>query len=171
MATRNKHTVKAAKNIITQRFKDEIEKLHEDYCKASAEDSGATEAEIQDAHLKYEQKCIEFDAWKEPKKKKRSKSIEWSSEYDASERPSTKTQKKIIDSDALSRVQKKVFKKSRPRASSCWLQEGCLVVKRGSTTPMIVLNIDETIGRVQVLNEGAVEYHRDLSLRAADFDE
>jgi len=168
---RNKHTLKAAKNVINERFIKEIEELHEVYCKHCEEESNSSDEQKNEAFAAYSQKVEEFDAWKAPKKKKRAKSIEWSGEYDATERPAVTARKHITDTDALRRVQKNVLKSTRPRASTRWLQEGNLVVKKGSTNPMIVLSVDEQTGHVQVLNGGAVEYHRDLSLREADFDD
>tara|TARA_B100000674_G_C37238724_1_gene644691 strand:- start:29 stop:535 length:507 start_codon:yes stop_codon:yes gene_type:complete len=165
----NKHTLKAAKDVINKQFKKEIEELHDVYCKVCEEESNSSVEDMDKAYVAYTKKCAEYEAWKAPKKKKRAKSIEWSGEYDASERPAVKARKKITDSDALQRVQRKVIKSSSPRASSSWLQEGCLVVKRGQTKPMIVLSIN-TNGSVEVLNDGNVEWHRDLSLRPTDFE-
>ena len=53
--------------------------------------------------------------------------------------------------------------------ASAWLQEGGMVVQRGSSMPMMVLSIRNN-GTVEVLSAGATKYVRDVSLRPA-FDE
>ncbi len=109
-----------------------------------------------------------FQDWKKSKKRKKKESIQWAQDIEGNvaSKPKKKA-REIKDWDALREIRNN-HRSSRPRAGA-WLQEGGMVVQRGSSMPMMVLSIRDS-GAVEVLSAGSTKFVRDVSLRPA-FDE
>lgn len=166
---KNRHVLTEAKKSITARLTDKAHTLEEAYIQATLADPLPDEGTLDALQKASHKAAAELAEWKLSKKKKKKSSIEWADEEAKISAPSKKKVREIVDREAYNNVKNSVRETSKPRPSS-WLQEGCLVTRRGSSMPMMVLSI-RTDGNVSVLSAGSVQVVRGLSLRPALTDE
>ena len=164
-----KNILKAAKDNIKQDIivqLNEIKlKIESEYAKdEEARDTGLLDKLLDEAN----ELTREFNGFKKTNRAKKKASIVWAETEtgQAAEKPK-KPHREVKDWDAIRQIRSN-HANVRPRASA-WLKEGCMVVQRGSSMPMMVLSIRNN-GIVQVLAGGMTKNLRDVSLRPA-FDE
>ena len=162
MRRHQKHILKAAKDNIEKKYLDKIASIDSELMVLLSETySQDTENKI--ATLRSQRSEIEnemFDRSLRSKKNKRKvgKQVEWTGERD-------EALKKTVKNEVLMDVRAK--RKEKAKVDISWLKEGVLVTKRGTGNIMIVTRV--CLNRVEVLHNGAVEMHRSVSLRPADW--
>ena len=163
-----KNALREAKTKIETELREAWNVAHEAYNQELAKGENRCDDRLDDLIKVMEDAAKAFQDWKKSKKRKKKESIQWAqdSEGNVASKPKKKI-REVKDWDALREIQNN-HRTSRPRASA-WLQEGTMVVQRGSSMPMMVLSIRNT-GAVEVLSAGTTKFVRDVSLRPA-FDE
>lgn len=162
-----KNILKAAKDRIKQeilvKLSDIQAQIQTEYEKDDFDQDLIEKLELNASNL-----TQEYNDFKKTKRAKKKASIQWSqdNEGNIAQKPK-KPHREVKDWDALHKI-RDGHRSTRPRASA-WLQEGGMVVQRGSSMPMMVLTIRND-GIVQVLAAGATRNIRDIALRPA-FDE
>lgn len=164
MSTARKNILKLAKDKIEKDLYAKWESLQSSFIQERDKDEPDPTALAKIAK-EIEELASEINLWKTSKKKKKKASIEWKVDQDGVSLSNRQKPKRTVsDWDAVKKIQSN-NRSNRPRAGA-WLQEGTLVVRRGSDMPMMVLSITSN-GIVEVLSGGSVRHFRDLSLRPA----
>ena len=166
-----KNILKAAKAGMKKDILDELYDIkHDIACEMSKEPDDRDVDLLDDLIEKANTLTAEYNGIGKSGRAKRKKTIQWAQDADgtAVEKPKKPT-REIVDNDALHRVRTADRNSMKPRAGE-WLQEGGLVVQRGSQMPLMVLTIRGN-GIVEVLAGGQTKFLRDLSLRPAFEDE
>lgn len=164
-----KNILKAAKDGIKKDILEKLDKIKAEIEKECQKDYDDKDNDKIDLLLEEARKLTaEFNSFGKSKRAKKKASIKWAedSSGNRAEKPKKPT-REVKDWDAIHKIRKDRLS-LRPRASA-WLQEGTMVVQRGSSMPMMVLSIRSN-GVVQVLAAGTTRVVRDISLRPA-FDE
>ena len=164
-----KNILKAAKDGIKKEIIEKLDQIKSDLEKEWQKECDDRDTEKIDLLLEESSSLTkEFNSFGKTNRAKKKASIQWAEDSSGNriEKPK-KPHREVKDWDAIHKIRSKHFS-SRPRASA-WLQEGGMVVQRGSSMPMMVLSIRNN-GTVEVLSAGATKYVRDVSLRPA-FDE
>ncbi len=162
-----KNVLHAAKESMKKEILDELDNVKHDIACEMSKDADDRDVELIDGLVqKAQDLTAEYNNFGKSKRAKRKASISWAQDSNGEnvEKPK-KLSKKIVDNEALHRVRTNHQNSTRPRAGD-WLQEGGLVVQRGSQMPLMVLSIRSN-GVVEVLAGGQTKYLRDLSLRPA----
>jgi len=166
---KHKNVLHAAKQSMKREIIDELDGVkHDIACEMSKEveerDLDLLDSLTQKAH----DLTSEYNNFGKSKRAKRKASIQWSDDIQSNlaDKPK-KPVREVKDWDAVQKIRSEHYNR-RPRAGA-WLQEGGMVVQRGSKMPMMVLSITST-GNVEVLSAGSTKWVRDISLRPA-FDE
>ena len=162
MATRrNKYILKAAKDAVAEKFTVRIDELQEKYDELINADDDIDEIdaiarEISEVHDEWN----EWKARSKKNKRKVGKRVEWTNRRE-------QAPMKTIDRDALQELRESRKEKAKPHVGVEWLHEGALVTLRGKTNMMIVTRIAG--GKVECLDNGTTGWHRNVSLRPADW--
>jgi hypothetical protein len=159
-----KHILKAAKSNIEEKFQKQLLDI-DDEISALTEEGGITLERLgalQDQRAEIEEAWSEWKLRAKKNKGKIGRRVLWTGERDT-------LPKKTIKHDVLWDVRAKRKEKNKPKVGVSWLHEGALVTKRGSTEMMIVTRIGLEGETVEVLRNGAIEWHRNVSLRPADW--
>jgi len=179
MSTRTKkYILKTAKDIVHQKFTDQIEKMHkemnalntsEDHLDVDGLIAHSQDAEcsictkINRLHVDLIAVQDEWNEWSQrakKNKKKVGKRVEWTNQRDQAP---TRT----VNSDALDDLRKSRKEKTKSQVGVEWLYEGALVIKRGKTDMMIVTRIRGN--SVECLKDGSTQWFRNVALRPADW--
>jgi len=167
MSKTKKHVLHNAKKKISSElisnYEKSIDELDKLIAKHDENNNNDLLETIADARTKVEATYQKVSDWQQKPRTKKKKAITWSSEYEASERP----QRRVVRTEAYGDFKATSAASNRPVAT--WLEEGALVCKRGRQHAMIVLSIQR--GSSQLLNEGTIEWHRNLSLRPFRIEE
>jgi len=158
-----KHILKAAKSNIEEKFQKQLLDIDDEISALTEEDGMRSEERLEALQAQRAEIEEAWSEWKLRSKKNKGKlssRIQWTGERD-------KTLKKTIKHDVLLGVRANRKEKCKARVGVSWLYEGALVTKRGSTEMMIVTRIDNN--SVEVLHNGTIEWHRNMSLRPADW--
>lgn len=166
---KRKNILQAAKQSIKADIIQELDVVQHDIaCEMSKEEEDRNQDLLDTLREKAQELTESYNNFGKSKRAKKKASIEWSTDDAGSVPERQKPTKTVSDWDALHRARENHMKSQRPRAGA-WLQEGGMVVQRGSQMPMMVLAIRGN-GIVEVLAAGSTRRVRDLSLRPA-FDE
>jgi len=170
MSRSKKHVLNAAKQKISNELMANYEKSVNELNKLLAEcsEDGDTPPDLLDeielSRKKVDEAHQKISDWKQKPRVKKKKAVTWSSDYEASNRP----QRRVIKTEAY-----RDFKAASPATKlpvATWLEEGSLVCKRKQPgKAMIVLSVSK--GSSELLNDGNVEWHRNLSLRPFEIEE
>jgi hypothetical protein len=163
MQKRQKHILKAAKDNIENKFCNQIASINDEIGLLSESNSQDTENKIKilkSQRSEIEEEMSEWSLRSRKNKGKLGNRVEWTGERD-------ETPKKTIKHEVLWDVRAKRKEKNKAKVGISWLKEGALVTKRGNDKIMIVTSIHHS--NVEVLHDGIVELHRDVSLRPADW--
>ena len=166
---KNTHVLTEAKKSITARLTERAFFLEEALTQALLADPVPDEDTLDTLRKAAEKAGIELSEWKASKKAKKKRSVEWTDAEAKVSPPAKRKVREIVNHEAYNNVKNTVRETNSPRPSE-WLQEGCLVTRRGSSMTMMVLSIKSN-GNVSVLNGGTVQVVRGLSLRPALNDE
>ena len=166
MSKSKKHVLEAAKKKIYNELLSEYQNAVAEVGLLLGEECSGDDKKdldrLEKARAKVEEAYQKIDDWKQSPRAKKKKSVTWSSDYEASTRPKPR----IVKTEAYGD-----FKESSPadkKPVALWLEEGALVCKRGHHKAMIVLTVGD--GSSQILNDGTVEWHRNLSLRPFEIE-
>lgn len=162
MAKSKKHVLNTAKKKIYNELLSEYQNAVAEVGRLLGEECSGDDKKdldrLEKARAKVEETYQKIDDWKQSPRAKKKKSVTWSSGYESSKRPKRQIVKTAAYND---------YKASNPTHSSkpvaTWLEEGALVCKRGHKKAMIVLSVNKVSS--EILNDGNVEWHRNLSLR------
>ena len=166
---KRKNILHAAKQSIKAEIILELDTVQHDIaCEMSKEEEDRNLALLDSLREKAQELTEAYNNFGKSKRAKKKASIEWSTDDVGNVPERQKPTKSVSDWDAVHRVKENHRKSLQPRAGD-WLQEGGLVVVRGSAMPMMVLTVRSN-GVVEVLAGGQTRLVRDLSLRPA-FDE
>ena len=167
MATSKKHILNTAKKKIYNELLSEYQNAVAEKGRLLAEDCSGDDKKdldrLEKAQVKVDEAYQKINDWKQSSRAKKKKSVTWASDYEASKIPKRQVVKTAAYND---------FKASSPsskRPVATWLEEGGLVCKRGHHKAMIVLSVKE--GSSEILNDGNVEWHRNLSLRPFEIED
>tara|TARA_Y100001938_G_C8044470_1_gene408050 strand:- start:423 stop:938 length:516 start_codon:yes stop_codon:yes gene_type:complete len=164
-----KNILKAAKDGIKKELIEKLDQIKSELEKEWQKECDDRDTEKIDLLLERSSKITEeYNSFGKSKRAKKKAAIQWAEDSAGNkvEKPK-KAHREVKDWDAIRQIRANHVN-SRPRASA-WLQEGGMVVQRGSSMPMMVLSIRSN-GIVQVLAGGMTKNLRDISLRPA-FDE
>ena len=171
MSTNRKNVLRLAKANMKDDILKELHEVQHDIAIEMKKEADDRDVDLLDELIdKAHELTAAYNGFGKTKRAKRKESIQWAQDSDGAvvEKPK-KLSKQIVDNEALHRVRTTYKNSMKPRASA-WLQEGGLVVQRGSQMPLMVLSIRRD-GYVEVLAGGQTKYVRDLSLRPAYDDE
>jgi hypothetical protein len=161
MTKQKKHVLNAAKKKISDDLLSDYQEAAKELDDLLAEYNESSDdtllISIDNARKNAEQAHQKIVDWKQKPRAKKKKSVEWSASYDASSRP----QSRVVLTEAFGDFKATTAASKIPVAT--WLEEGSLVCKRGQNKAMIVLSVNSESS--QLLNDGSIEYHRNLSLR------
>lgn len=171
MSTNRKNVLRLAKDKMKNDILNELHTVQSDIAREMMKELEDRNTDLLDSLTeKAHELTAAYNAFGKSKRAKLKASIQWAQDDDGAvvEKPK-KPSKQIVDHEALHRVRVTRQNSMKPRASA-WLQEGSLVVQRGSQMPLMVLSIRRD-GLVEVLAGGQTKYVRDLALRPAYDDD
>jgi len=153
----SKHILKAAKNAVNDKFRQQIEALYRETADIEDEDRKiALSKQIEALEDQWE----EWHQRAKKNKRKVGKRVEWTGQREA-------VVEKKIDYSALNDLRKTRRENRKPQVGISWLFEGALVNRRGRSEMMIVTQVRDD--QVEVLHEGTTLWLRSLSVRPVDW--
>ena len=165
-----KNILKAAKDGIKKEIVEKLDQIKSELEKEWQKELDDRDSKKIDLLLDESSKLTEeYNSFGKSKRAKKKAAIQWAENENGEkiEKPK-KPHREVKDWNAIHQIRSNHVN-SRPRASA-WLQEGCMVVRRNSSMPMMVLSIRRN-GTVECLVGGSTQYFRDVALRPAFDDE
>ena len=163
MKTRsNKHVLKAAKQVVADKFTIRLAELQGRLEEALEE--GTSSTDIDDITQKIRAVQDEWNEWRvrsSKNKRKIGKRVEWTNRRE-------QAPMKTIDRDALQDLRQTRKAQSKSTVGIDWLHEGALVIERGKSEMMIVTRISPR-GKVECLKHGTTTWFRGTALRPASW--